>query len=510
MKIGKYETHPAADVLPMMQGAAYEALKASIKTQGQIVPATLWRAPSGETLMLDGRNRAKACDDLGIAPRFEWYEGDDPWEHAWEVNAKRRHMEPGQLVALRVLIDKGKLAELAAQRKLEGDAARASAAKGRRRAGGRFEEADQSVTEPSPTGGEERKTRSALAKSVGVAVTTAQKAITLEKADPATIQQVAAGEVSLDAAYRKFKRDQAIDTYRNEPVPLPDGKFRCIVADPPWPYDVRSDDPTHRGAMPYHRMTVGDICAMPVELRAHSEGCVLFLWTTNAFMEHAPQVVRSWGFEWKTVLTWKKPKMGVGNYLRNITEHCIIAVRGKPVIGEASATNTTLLEAPNPTGEHSDKPEEFYLLVEKLCQGSKLELFAREARPGWTVWGSEVDGIVQRDGVKQAREVATDEEVSAAVIAFEQPFREVLQEAVDHGLDLVVEAAAEELLPRMDDGDWMGSPAGSKVGRPPRPITKDEVAQLTPEQVEEEWKAAKASEARNQAARRKGKRKAKA
>lgn len=77
----------------------------------------------------------------------------------------------------------------------------------------------------------------------------------------------------------------------------------------------------------------------------------------------------------------------MGDWLRGKTEHAILAVRGRPLV---TLTNqTTAFTAP--VREHSRKPDEFYALVEALCPGSKLEMFAREAREGWAAWGAEAD-----------------------------------------------------------------------------------------------------------------------
>ena len=173
-----------------------------------------------------------------------------------------------------------------------------------------------------------------------------------------------------------------------EPPPLPDGRFRVIVADPPWKYDARAEDPSHRAANPYPQMSLEDICALPVIERAHDDA-VLWLWTTNSHMRDAFSVLDAWGFRHRTILTWAKDRMGTGDWLRGQTEHCLMAVRGQPVV---TLTNqTTLLHAP--MREHSRKPDEFYALVESLCPApldGRLELFAREARPGWVAAGAEV------------------------------------------------------------------------------------------------------------------------
>lgn len=185
-------------------------------------------------------------------------------------------------------------------------------------------------------------------------------------------------------AIKQISKERIVARINAEPKPLPVGPFRVIVADPPWPYEKRVEDSTHRGANPYPTMSLEDIRALGVEGLAH-EDAILWLWTTNAFMREAFTVVDAWGFREKTILTWAKPKMGVGDWLRGQTEHAILAVHGKPTV--TLMNQTTLLAAP--VREHSRKPEEFFLLVEKLCPGSKLELFARESRVGWASWGGE-------------------------------------------------------------------------------------------------------------------------
>jgi N6-adenosine-specific RNA methylase IME4 len=201
---------------------------------------------------------------------------------------------------------------------------------------------------------------------------------------------IRAGAETIQSAKRKRKAQekQAVAArIAAEPTPLPEGPFRVIVVDPPWRYDKRAEDITHRGRVPYPDMSIEDITderQVPVRKLAH-EDCILWLWTTNAFMADALRCVKEWSFEQKTILTWVKDRMGTGDWLRGKTEHCIMAVKGRPVV---TLTNqTTALEAP--MREHSRKPDEFYALVEALCPGSKLDMFGRQQRPGWQVWGAE-------------------------------------------------------------------------------------------------------------------------
>jgi N6-adenosine-specific RNA methylase IME4 len=188
--------------------------------------------------------------------------------------------------------------------------------------------------------------------------------------------------------YKRLGVAKKAEAIAAEPPPLPTGPFRTIVADPPWFY-ARDDDPSHRGACPYPTLTVPEICAMPVaELAA--EDAILWLWTTNPNMRRAFEVLDAWGFQERSILTWVKPHFGTGHWLRGQTEHCILAVRGRPAV--TLSNQGTVLHARAPERRHSRKPEEFYQLVESLCPGSKLELFCRHLRPGWTAHGDEVAG----------------------------------------------------------------------------------------------------------------------
>ncbi len=195
----------------------------------------------------------------------------------------------------------------------------------------------------------------------------------------ALVRDPGAGVRDAQRAVKRAEQTRAIARYRP-----PAGRHGVIVADPPWPYTCRTEDVTHQGTIPYPTMTIVEICALEVPA---DDDCVLWLWTTNAFMREAFRVLDAWGFREKTILTWVKPRPGLGNWLRGQTEHCIRAVRGKPVV--RLVNQSTVLEAP--TTGHSRKPDAFYALVESLCPStSRLDLFARERRAGWTCSGAEL------------------------------------------------------------------------------------------------------------------------
>jgi N6-adenosine-specific RNA methylase IME4/ParB-like chromosome segregation protein Spo0J len=247
------------------------------------------------------------------------------------------------------------------------------------------------------------KARDIVAKRTGKKRTTLAKAEELVKASEAEpdnqfiAKLVKAMDASgrVDAPYKRLKVHRQAKIIRAEPPPLPmNGPYRVIVADPPWPYENRIDDATHdRGVLEYPTMSIADICALDVASIAHKD-CILWLWTTNHFIvDYAKQVLTAWGFKPKTVLTWDKGKIGMGEWLRGQTEHCVVAIRGKPTV-QLTNESTMLRAAPR---AHSQKPEEFYELVEKLCPAPRYaELFSRQERDGWDGHGNDIKKIAKQ------------------------------------------------------------------------------------------------------------------
>jgi N6-adenosine-specific RNA methylase IME4 len=165
-------------------------------------------------------------------------------------------------------------------------------------------------------------------------------------------------------------------------------EWGTIVADPPWRYIEaglwqRQKSQANRQ---YDTLTVQQIQSLPVPA---ADNAYLWLWITNRHLAHGvgKMVAESWGFRPITVLTWCKPQIGLGYYLRNATEHVVFAVRGSP--GQLNATNISSWFVANRT-RHSSKPDEFYEIVERACDGPYLDVFARKNRPGWTCWGKDV------------------------------------------------------------------------------------------------------------------------
>ena len=196
-----------------------------------------------------------------------------------------------------------------------------------------------------------------------------------EKGDVPTRQSLEKKVKMLNQDERRREQIEKI-----EKLPSPMGKYQVIVVDPPWSYEKRVDDVSHRGRSPYPTMSLEEIIAKSPPC---CDDCIVWLWTTNAFMHDAFHVLEAWDLEAKTILTWKKSKIGLGDWLRGQTEHCILAVKGYPIV--SLSNQSTFLEGE--LREHSRKPDSFYRLVEELCHGSKYEMYGREEREGWIVSG---------------------------------------------------------------------------------------------------------------------------
>lgn len=186
-------------------------------------------------------------------------------------------------------------------------------------------------------------------------------------------------------------------------------RFATIVADPPWSYRVSAGVQGAIGTQ-YATMSNAEIAALPIADLAAADAH-LYLWVTNPRLFAEPHddcgpidIVRAWGFNYKTTLTWvKKPGLGIGFYFRGDTEHVLFATRGSAPI-EASLRVSNVFAAPR--GGHSAKPDCFYDLVEQVSPAPRLEIFARRARFGWDYAGDGSLGTVEIPGLRTPDEVA--------------------------------------------------------------------------------------------------------
>jgi N6-adenosine-specific RNA methylase IME4 len=188
-------------------------------------------------------------------------------------------------------------------------------------------------------------------------------------------------------------------TAAEELLALGTDRFRTVLADPPWRFQNRTGKmaPEHKRLSRYGTMDLKEIMELPVaqvvQDRAH-----LYLWVPNALILEGLEVMRRWGFTYKTNIIWYKTRKdggpdgrGVGFYFRNVTEILLFGIRGK--------NNRTLKPGRTQTNilvsrkrEHSRKPDQQYTLIERCSPGPYLEMFARHHRPDWVTFGDEAPG----------------------------------------------------------------------------------------------------------------------
>lgn len=173
-------------------------------------------------------------------------------------------------------------------------------------------------------------------------------------------------------------------------------KYKTIYADPPWQFSNRTGKvaPEHKRLNRYSTMKLDDIKKIPVSEIADAKSH-LYLWVPNALLPEGIEVMKAWGFEYKTNIIWEKVRKdgmpdgrGVGFYFRNVTEILLFGIKGdKNRTLQAGRSQVNLLRTMK--REHSRKPDEFITLIENCSSGPYIELFARGNRQNWDMWGNQ-------------------------------------------------------------------------------------------------------------------------
>jgi N6-adenosine-specific RNA methylase IME4 len=173
--------------------------------------------------------------------------------------------------------------------------------------------------------------------------------------------------------------------------------YKCVSVDPPWP--EHGGGKIKRGAdRHYSLLKVKDIA--PTIMAADKwqpdlEGCHLWLWVTNNYLKAGLEVMEDLGFRYVTNMAWIKVKdynlqIGLGQYLRGAHELVLFGVMGKTMLPEVRNIPSVVVA---PRTKHSRKPQEAYDAIERVSPGPRLEMFAREARPNWSIWGDQAPEV---------------------------------------------------------------------------------------------------------------------
>lgn len=378
--------HPIADLFPLMEGKEFEDLRDDINEHGLRDPVMML-----DGMVLDGRNRVRACQELGVevsgelAVEFSTEVYGDPMAWVISKNLKRRHLNETQRawVAAKVAnLPQGQPSEKAANLPVTQEQAAAMLNVSERSVRSAAKVRDSGTPE--------------LQKAVEqghIAVSLAQKATGLAPAQQREVAKNAAkGQHDVvRKVMKKHLRKKHEAELGKKIQALPDDKYGVIVADPPWKFETYSEDGKDRAAdSHYATSSTEEIKQLDVAGIAARE-CVLFLWATAPILPQALEVMTAWGFAPVTHFVWVKNKAGTGYWNRNKHELLLVGTRGNVPAPAPGTQWPSVIEAP--VGKHSAKPEKFLEMIEEYFPNlPKIELNRRgKARKNWAAWGAEAE-----------------------------------------------------------------------------------------------------------------------
>ena len=348
------------NLIPPLSAEEYGLLEKSVIEEGCRDSLVVWNG-----VLVDGHNRYEICRKHGI--KFEVTEKEfESRDHAKEWIIKnqfgRRNLSAYDRAILALKL-KGLFQDKAREKQRE--------------SGGAVPQ--KSAKPPIDT-------RKELANVAGVSHDTIHKVEKIEeKASEEVKKKLKQGELTINKAYNYIKRQEIKE--QNKEIPPPKGKYRIIYADPPWCYGDKRDGKTTGAEDHYPSMTIQELCELSIKELAE-ENAVLFLWVTSPLLEECFEVIKAWGFKYKTSFVWDKVKHNMGHYNSVRHEFLLICTRGSCLPDNPKLFDSVVtVERSN---KHSEKPEEFRKMIDELYQyGNKIELFSRKKVEGWDAWGNQ-------------------------------------------------------------------------------------------------------------------------
>ncbi len=383
------EVHPAAELFPLLEGDEFDAFVEDVRARGFIHGIAI----QGDKL-LDGRNRLRAGQKLGIDPPVVIIDkAVDPVAYIISTN-RRRHLTESQ----RAWVAAG-LANLVVGANQHTRTKGGQLAPSQAEAASLMQVSPRSVTDARRVIDHGAPELVDLLKAGKIKVSAAAKATELTKPEQRKlVERVSKGGAEIKSgkvvalARQQAKRNTVERINSGMVRPLSIGPFALICVDYPWPYKNSDGHEGSRGHIDYPSMPIEDIYrhAKDVVGAIADTDAILAMWVTNAFIDHVGPILAAAGFELRTMITWDKLRAGVGTWPRGQTEHLVIASRGNPV----HTLNEITTYHPEERREPGRKPDRLMAALAKHCPGPHLELFAREQRPGWSSWGAEVGKFV--------------------------------------------------------------------------------------------------------------------
>jgi len=194
-------------------------------------------------------------------------------------------------------------------------------------------------------------------------------------------------EITTSGAIKLARKLQRENEFEGTPE-LPKGKYNVIYADPPWSYGDTLVEGYGSVERHYTSMTIQELCDLDIKSIV-DDNAVLFLWVTSPLLEECFEVIKAWGFKYKASFIWDKVKHNWGHYNSVRHEFLLICVKGSfPKQNKELEDSVISIER---SKEHSEKPEYFRKLIEKMYPNSKKEeLFARRKTENWNIWGAQI------------------------------------------------------------------------------------------------------------------------
>ena len=395
-----FPVHPAANIFPMMDEKRLGELALDIQQNGQQVPIRLL-----DGALIDGRNRLAACRIAKVQPIFDYLpDGTNPWQVAWTFNGQRRDLNDAQRYLLFLDCMEGNKAWQAEQQKIQdlANKARSEAAKaqiesqprdeaGKVKPGGGTKSTatpTHSEGEPKPTGEKRKRARDKKAEAAMVPVKTVIMADSLAKKRPDLLAQVKDGEITLSKAHTQAKKDEQLSKLTDisaQEVKAAQGVYDVIVIDPPWQMEkIERDVAPNQTSFDYPTMDEAALTQLPVPT---ADDCHVWVWTTHKHLPMALRLLDAWGLKYVCTFTWHKPggfqPFGLPQYN---CEFALYARKGTPQFVETKAFPVCFNA---PRGAHSEKPQDFYDVLNRVTAGRRLDMFNRRHIEGFDGWGNE-------------------------------------------------------------------------------------------------------------------------
>ena len=358
-------------LVPPLSPDERTGLEKSIQEEGCRDALVVWK---GHNILVDGHNRYEICTAHGKpfeTVEMEFASRDDAMVWIIDNQFSRRNLTPfirGELALKRKHI----IAAKARENQSHGQTA-----------------PGKTLLQNSAKAFTPIDTRAEIAKIAGVSHDTiARVEKIVQKAPEEVKEKLRRGDLTINKVYNEIKREENRQQYAERVkavVSPPTGKYRVILADPPWRYEFSE---TQNREIENHYPTMDLEAIKALKIPAEDEA-ILLLWTTAPKLEESIAVLNAWGFTYRTCAVWDKERKGMGYWFRIQHELLLVGVRGNFRTPDPANRFDSVIRAPR--AEHSKKPAIVHEMIEKMFPGERyVELFARVERPGWAVWGNEV------------------------------------------------------------------------------------------------------------------------